>query len=159
MIFSCLTYLKKAPTRLSSKICEFEAAYLSDIYHYITAALYRWQIGNLHDTVSKFFIILLKVVRLSLDFMWNGSVFQISGPRYLILLAPKVTWFIMGTSRLGLYWFRIALLVFLSSKMSFIKVGFILFSVLKISIQRLRSLVTFIVLLPASFRIDLCEES
>ena len=68
------------------------------------------------DCIQKFFIILLKVVRLSLDFMWNGSVFQISGPRYLILLAPKVTWFIMGTSRLGLYWFRIALLVFLSSK-------------------------------------------
>ena len=78
-----------------------------------------------------FFIIILKVVRLSLDFMWNGSVFQISGPRYLILLAPKVTWFIMGTSRLGLYWFRIALLVLLSSKMPFIKVGFILFTVLK----------------------------
>ena len=84
---------------------------------------------------------------------------QISGPRYLRLLAPKVTWFIMGTSRLCLYWFRIALLVFLSSKMSFIKVGFILFSVLNISIERLRSLVKFIVLLPASFRIDSYEES
>ena len=53
---------------------------------------------------------------------------KISAP---ILLALKVTWFIMGTSRLGLYWFRIALLVFLSSKMPFIKVGFILFTVLK----------------------------
>ena len=38
--------------------------------------------------------------------------------------------------------------------MSFIKVGYILLSVLNISIQRLRSQVTFIVLLPASFRID-----
>ena len=131
MIFLCLTYLKKAPTRLTRKICEFEAAYLSDMYHYITAALYRRQTAHLHETISQFFIIILKVVRLSLDFMWNGSVFQISGPRYLILLAPKVTWFIMGTSRLGLYWFRIALLVFLSSKMPFIKVGFILFTVLK----------------------------
>ena len=110
--------------------------------------------NSFYTTVTQFFIILLKVVRLSLDFMWNGSEFQIFGPRYLILLAPKVTWFIMGTSRLGLYWFRIALLVFLSSKVSFIKVGFILLSVLNISIQRLRSQVTFIVFLPARFRID-----
>ena len=43
--------------------------------------------------------------------------------------------------------------------MSFTKVGFMLFSVLNISIERLRSLVTFIVLLPASFRIDSYEES
>ena len=43
--------------------------------------------------------------------------------------------------------------------MPFIKVGFILFSVLNISIERLRSLVKFIVLLPASFRIDSYEES
>ena len=43
--------------------------------------------------------------------------------------------------------------------MSFIKVGFILFIVLNVSIQRLLSLVTFIVLLPASFRIDSYEES
>ena len=42
--------------------------------------------------------------------------------------------------------------------MSFIKVGFKLFNVLKISIQRLRSLVTFLVLLPASFRIDSYED-
>ena len=90
--------------------------------------------------------------------MWNGGVFQISGPRYIILLAPNVTWFMMGTSRLGLHWFRIAPLVFLSSKMSFIKFGFILFSVLNISIQRLRSLVTFIILLPARFRIDSYED-
>ena len=34
----------------------------------------------------------------------------------------------------------------------------ILFSVLKISIQRLLSLATFILLLPASFRIDSCED-
>ena len=39
VIFLYLTYLKKAPTRLTRKICEFEAAYLSDMYHYITAAL------------------------------------------------------------------------------------------------------------------------
>ena len=43
--------------------------------------------------------------------------------------------------------------------MSFIKVGFILFSVLNIPIQRLLSLVTFIVLLPASFNIDSNERS
>ena len=64
---------------------------------------------------------------------------EIFAPRYLILLAPKVTWFIIGTSRLTLYWFRTALAVSLRSKISYIKAGFTLFSVLKISIQRLLS--------------------
>ena len=48
-------------------------------------------LGHLHETLSQFFIILLKVVRLSLDVMWYRSNFQILGPRCLILLAPKVT--------------------------------------------------------------------
>ena len=47
----------------------------------------------------------------------------------------------------------------MSSKMSFIKVGFILFSVLNISIKRLLSLVTFIVLLPPNFRIYSYEDN
>ena len=34
-----LNLSEKAPTRLTRKICEFEAAYLSDMYYYITAAL------------------------------------------------------------------------------------------------------------------------
>ena len=86
--------------------------------------------------------------------MWNGSKFQTFGLRYQTLLASKVTWFMIGTSRLSLYWFQTALLVFLDSKLSFIKAGFKLSSVLKTSIQRFLSPATFVVLLPGSFRID-----
>ena len=42
---------------------------------------------------------------------------------------------------------------------SFIKAGFILFSVLKVLIERRLSLVTFIERFPASFRIGSYEES
>ena len=59
----------------------------------------------------------------------------------------------------NLHWFRTALLVFLSSKISFIKARFTLCSVLKISLQRLLNLVTFIVLFPGSFRIYSNEKS
>ena len=107
---------------------------------------------HLHDTVYKFFIVHLKVIRFSFDFMQNGSEFLIFDPSYLILLAPKVTWFIIGTSRLSVYGLQTVILVFLSSKSSFTIAGFILFSVLKISVQRLLSLVTFIVLFLASLR-------
>ena len=49
--------------------------------------------------------------------MWNGCEFQIFDPRYLILSAPKVTWFVIGTPRLALYWFRTVLFeLFLKSK-------------------------------------------
>ena len=38
-IFLHLTYLKKVSTRLTGKTCEFQAAYLWGMYHYITAVL------------------------------------------------------------------------------------------------------------------------
>ena len=100
---------------------------MSDMYHYITAAIYRRQTAHLHETISQFFIIILKVVRLSLDFMWNGSVLEISGPKYLILLAPEVIWFLMGTSRLGLYWFRYR--IFFKKRYGNTRIGGFLFSV------------------------------
>ena len=40
-IFLSLTYLKKALTRLTRKICEFQDAQLWGMYHYIIAVLQR----------------------------------------------------------------------------------------------------------------------
>ena len=59
--------------------------------------------------------------------MWNGSVLEISGPKYLILLAPKVIWFLMGTSSLGLYWFRYR--IFDKKRYGNTRIGGFLFSV------------------------------
>ena len=87
----------------------------------LTNGAFAWDripvFSNSFNSYSQFFI------RLSLNFIWNGSESQIFRPRYLTLLVPKVTWFMVETSSLILHWFRNALLDFLSSKISFIKAG------------------------------------
>ena len=65
----------------------------------------------------------------------------------------------IGNSRLSLYWFQTALLIFLSLKILFIKAGFILFSVLRLLIKNLLSLLAYIVHFPASFRTESYAES
>ena len=73
------------------------AAYI--IYNSSTLSGHKYGICMRQRAV---FFIFLKVVRLSLDFMWNGNEFQIFGPKYLILLTPRVTSFMIAASRLSL---------------------------------------------------------
>ena len=125
------------------------------LYNSSTLALTNRAFAWDHIPASYIFLKICKTFTW-LDFhLYDGSEFQAFGSRYLMILTPKVTWPIIGFSRFVL----ISNYPISIPENSFIKAGFILFSVLKISIERRLSLVTFIVLFPASFRIGWYEES
>ena len=71
------------------------------------------------------FLLVLRIVRFSEDFIWYGKKFQTFGTRYFKIFGPNLTWFDFGISKFSFYFSRVGRFVILSLKMSFTKLGLI----------------------------------
>ena len=104
--------------------------------------IYKAHTMQLQEEPFHFLIKSLNMLKFLADFIWQGVLFQIFRPKPSKLLVPKATCFFLGIFNPSLYCCLTGLEPNLSSKISFIKIGFKLFRVLYISMQSLCFLLT-----------------
>ena len=59
--------------------------------------------ANCATLLSILLTILLNVIRFSVDFIWCGKEFHISGPNTRMFFVPNLSWLVFGISEVSLY--------------------------------------------------------
>ena len=105
--------------------------------------IYKAHALQLQEQPFHFLTRFLNTFKFSGEFIWSGNLFQIFGPKLSKFLVPKVTCLFLEIFKFSLYYCSLRGLEYnLSSKISFIKLGFKSFRVLYISMQSLCFLLT-----------------